>query len=171
MYEKQALLESTKAGITDLLRRKGSVAGADRLHDELQDVVSRWRALQDACKNRIALMEGLKDFYDTHDNLSSWLASKDRMITVLGPISSDSRMVQSQTLPRSTANCGLFRIAGMICLRVWMHDWPVLVLPPTPPENSMLPSPDSETHCRLFQTSWMMCQLTENLKNSSGKYR
>ena len=38
----------------------------------------------------------MKDFHDTHDNLSSWLSAKDRMMTVLGPICSDSRMVQSQ---------------------------------------------------------------------------
>ncbi|XP_075219843.1 dystonin-like protein short stop isoform X29 [Lycorma delicatula] len=96
MYEKQSLLESTRSGISDLLRRKPGVAGADHLHDEMQDVVSRWRSLQDTCKNRIALMEDLKDFHDTHDSLSNWLSAKDRMMTVLGPISSDSRMVQSQ---------------------------------------------------------------------------
>lgn len=38
----------------------------------------------------------MKDFHDTHDNLSNWLSAKDKMMTVLGPISSDSRMVQSQ---------------------------------------------------------------------------
>jgi len=38
----------------------------------------------------------VKDFHDSHDNLVGWLNSKDRIMTVLGPISSDSRMVQSQ---------------------------------------------------------------------------
>lgn len=41
-------------------------------------------------------MEDLKDLLDTHDQLANWLTAKDRMMTVLGPISSDSRMVQSQ---------------------------------------------------------------------------
>lgn len=41
-------------------------------------------------------MEDVKDFHDTHDSLSNWLAAKERMMTVLGPISSDSRMVQNQ---------------------------------------------------------------------------
>lgn len=45
---------------------------------------------------RIKLMEDMKDFHDTHDNLANWLSAKDRMMSVLGPISSDSRMVQSQ---------------------------------------------------------------------------
>lgn len=41
-------------------------------------------------------MEDVKDFHDTHDSLVNWLGAKERMMTVLGPISSDSRMVQSQ---------------------------------------------------------------------------
>lgn len=41
-------------------------------------------------------MEDMKEFHDTHDSMSSWLSAKERMLTVLGPISSDSRMVQSQ---------------------------------------------------------------------------
>lgn len=41
-------------------------------------------------------MEDVKDFHDTHDGLINWLGAKERMMTVLGPISSDSRMVQSQ---------------------------------------------------------------------------
>lgn len=41
-------------------------------------------------------MEDLKDFHDTHDSLANWLTAKEKMMTVLGPISSDSRMVQSQ---------------------------------------------------------------------------
>lgn len=45
---------------------------------------------------RIQILEDLKDFHDSHDNLVGWLNAKDRMMTVLGPISSDSRMVQSQ---------------------------------------------------------------------------
>ncbi|XP_065222552.1 dystonin isoform X14 [Planococcus citri] len=96
MYEKQALLESTRAGISDLLRKKPTAYGADILHDEIQEISARWKNLNDQCKNRIQLLENLKDFHDTHDNLSNWLSAKDRMMTVLGPISSDSRMVQSQ---------------------------------------------------------------------------
>nr|CAD7404991.1 unnamed protein product [Timema cristinae] len=96
MYEKQSLLDSTKVQVTDLLKRKPGALGADTLHDELTDVTSRWKSLNDRCKDRIKFMEDLKDFHDTHDHLSNWLSAKDRMMTVLGPISSDSRMVQSQ---------------------------------------------------------------------------
>ncbi|XP_063629074.1 dystonin isoform X8 [Cydia splendana] len=96
MYEKQSALDSAKTQVRELLKRKQGVAGADRLHDAMEDVVSRWRNLHDACKDKIRLMEEVKDFQDTHSNLSSWLLSKDRMMTALGPISSDSRMVQTQ---------------------------------------------------------------------------
>lgn len=96
MYEKQSMLDNTRTQVKDLLRRKSGAAGADLLHDQLEDITSRWKSLNDKCKNRIKLMEDMKDFHDTHDNLSNWLGAKDRMMAVLGPISSDSRMVQSQ---------------------------------------------------------------------------
>lgn len=41
-------------------------------------------------------MDDMKEFHETHDSMSNWLSAKERMLTVLGPISSDSRMVQSQ---------------------------------------------------------------------------
>jgi DNA repair exonuclease SbcCD ATPase subunit len=96
MYEKQSLLDSTKSGVNDLLKKKPTSLGADRLHDDIQNVTIRWKNLNDICKNRIQLLEDLKDFHDSHDNLSNWLGSKERMLNVLGPISSDSRIVQSQ---------------------------------------------------------------------------
>ncbi|XP_056639436.1 microtubule-actin cross-linking factor 1 isoform X38 [Diorhabda sublineata] len=96
MYEKQSLLDSTKTQVKDLLKRKPSAIGADNLNGELEDVVSHWKSLNDYLKNKIKFMEDMKDFLDTYDSLNSWLAAKERMLTVLGPISSDSRMVQSQ---------------------------------------------------------------------------
>uniref|UniRef100_A0A8D8X998 Dystonin n=1 Tax=Cacopsylla melanoneura TaxID=428564 RepID=A0A8D8X998_9HEMI len=96
MYEKQSMLDSTKSGIKDLLRKKPNALGADQLANELENVCSRWKSIADGCKNRIQFLEDVKEFYDTHDNLNNWLNAKDRMMTVLGPISSDPRMVQSQ---------------------------------------------------------------------------
>nr|XP_022907001.1 microtubule-actin cross-linking factor 1 isoform X2 [Onthophagus taurus] len=96
MYEKQSLLDSTKSQIKDLLRRKPNALGTDNLNGELEEVAARWKALNDMLKDRIRFTEDFKEFLDTHDSLSSWLSSKDRMLTVLGPISCDPRMVQSQ---------------------------------------------------------------------------
>ncbi|XP_034478273.1 dystonin isoform X16 [Drosophila innubila] len=96
MYEKQSLLDTTKAQIKDILRRKSDVPGAEQLRLENDNIQEKWKNLNDICKNRIAFSEKLRDFLDTHGNLKSWLDSKERMFTVLGPISSDPRMVQSQ---------------------------------------------------------------------------
>ncbi|KAK5647774.1 hypothetical protein RI129_002666 [Pyrocoelia pectoralis] len=96
LYEKQSLLDSTRTQVKDLLRRKPGALGGDNLNDELEDVVSRWKSLNDRCKDRIKFVENIKEFLDTHESMSSWLSAKERMLTVLGPISSDSRMVQSQ---------------------------------------------------------------------------
>ncbi|XP_058116978.1 dystonin isoform X1 [Anopheles coustani] len=96
MYERQSLLDSTRAQVKDLLKRKPDVQGAERLRSELDAVADRWKNLNDLCKDRITFSEQLRDFLDTHDNLNGWLGAKERMLTVLGPISSDPRMVQSQ---------------------------------------------------------------------------
>lgn len=96
MYEKQSLLDSTRTQVRDLLKRKPDAQGGETLRVELEGVVERWKNLSDLCKDRIGHSEKLRDFLDTHDNLNSWLNSKEKMLTVLGPISSDPRMVQSQ---------------------------------------------------------------------------
>lgn len=96
MYEKQSLLDTTKTQIKDILRRKSEVYGAEQLRTENENVLDKWKQLSEACKNCINFSDKLRDFLDTHNNLKNWLDSKERMLTVLGPISSDPRMVQSQ---------------------------------------------------------------------------
>lgn len=96
MYEKQSLLDSTRTQVRDLVRRKKDGEGVDRLHDEMEDVASRWKSINDRCKDRIKFLEDMKEFHDTYENLNSWLGAKERMLGALGPISSDPRMVASQ---------------------------------------------------------------------------
>ncbi|XP_073988701.1 dystonin-like protein short stop isoform X27 [Rhodnius prolixus] len=96
MYEKHSALESTKIGVTELLKKKPQAPGSDVLQQQLNEVTSKWKSVNDACKNRIQLLEDLKDLYDTHDHLSAWLSSKERMLSALGPISPDPRMAGSQ---------------------------------------------------------------------------
>jgi hypothetical protein len=82
--------------VTELLRRKSGVPGADALQDQMMSVSGRWKDLQERCKARSKFLEDVKDFHDTHDQLSAWLTAKDRMMSVLGPISSDPRLVHHQ---------------------------------------------------------------------------
>lgn len=82
--------------MSELLRRKSGVPGADALQDQMMSVSGRWKDLQDRCKARSKFLEDVKDFHDTHDQLSAWLTAKDRMMSVLGPISSDPRLVHNQ---------------------------------------------------------------------------
>ena len=62
----------------------------------MNQVSGRWKDLQDKCKGMIDLLDELKEFHDTNDTLNNWLNSKARMMDVLGPISSDPRLVQNQ---------------------------------------------------------------------------
>lgn len=96
MYEKQSLLDTTRTQVRDLVRRKKGASGVDRLNDEMENVSSRWRSFSERCKDRIKFLDNVKDFYDTSEGLASWLGSKEKMLSALGPISADPRMVASQ---------------------------------------------------------------------------
>lgn len=47
-------------------------------------------------KERIAFLQNLKEFHETQLLLKNWLAQKEKMFGVLGPIASDPRMVTTQ---------------------------------------------------------------------------
>ncbi len=80
--------------VIELLRRKSGVPGADALQDQIVSVSGCWK---DRCKAPYSkFLEYVKDFHDTHHQLSAWLTSQDRMISVLGPISSYPRLVHHQ---------------------------------------------------------------------------
>jgi hypothetical protein len=96
LYEHQGELDSAKVNIKDLLKKKPDAPGAEILDDNLNEIVIRWKELQDKCKERAGLLDELKDFHDLHDNLDNWLNSKGKLMNILGPISSDPRMVQNQ---------------------------------------------------------------------------
>lgn len=96
LYENQPLLDETKVGLKDVLKKNRDAPGADDLNGKLNEVVQSWKDLLDRCKQRVNLMDELGDFHDLHDSLNNWLNSKGRMINVLGPIASDPRLVQNQ---------------------------------------------------------------------------
>lgn len=96
IYDKQPQLDGVKNQIGDLLRKKVGVPGADELEGQLTLVSDRWKDLQDRCKARCKFLEDVKDFHDTHDQLAAWLVAKERMMSVLGPIASDPRLVHNQ---------------------------------------------------------------------------
>lgn len=96
LMENQPLLDETRVGIRETIKKHPKGYGADQLNAKLNDSISKWKLLQDKCKIKLGQLDGLKEFNDTHDSLNNWLTSKGRMMTVLGPISSDPRLIQNQ---------------------------------------------------------------------------
>jgi hypothetical protein len=96
LYENQPLLDETKVGIRDLIKKNPEAPGKEQLDDKLNQTVGRWKELQDKCKGMINLLDELIEFHDTNGTLNNFLNSKARMMNVLGPISSDPRLVQNQ---------------------------------------------------------------------------
>ena len=96
LYENQGQLDTVKVNIRDLLKKRPDAPGAEILDDTLNEIVNRWKELQERCKERANLLDELKDFHDIHDNLNNWLNSKGKLMGILGPIASDPRLVQNQ---------------------------------------------------------------------------
>merc|ERR1719510_17544 len=67
LYENQPLLDETKVGIRDVLKKNPQAPGHEQLDDKLNQVVGRWKELQDKCKAKINLLDELKDFHDIND--------------------------------------------------------------------------------------------------------
>ncbi len=78
LYENQPLLDETKVGVKDLLKKNRDAPGSHELEEKLHEVVQRWKELHDRCKQRVNLLDELKDFHDLHDSLNNWLNSKVR---------------------------------------------------------------------------------------------
>lgn len=96
LLEKQPALDSLKIQVVELIKKRPTAPGADILQDQVDLISDRFKELQGRLKDRLTFLERTKDFLDSYDSLNNWLNSKDRMMTVLGPIASDPRMVQMQ---------------------------------------------------------------------------
>ena len=56
LYEHQGQIDTLKVNIKDLLKKKPDAPGAEILDDTLNEIISRWKDLQEKCKKH-ALLE------------------------------------------------------------------------------------------------------------------
>lgn len=96
MFEKQSILDTTKTQIKDLVQSKPTVPGSETLRYELDDLIDRWTRLIDLLKECSIYSEKSLDFIETYDLIFNWLVAKEKLFSVLGPISSDPRTINSQ---------------------------------------------------------------------------
>ena len=96
LYNNQSVLDETKVGIKDVLKKNPNAPGTEQLDKKLENITSSWKAFYDQCKAQIDIFEELKIFDEHFESLNTWLVSKAKMMNVLGPIASDPRLVQNQ---------------------------------------------------------------------------
>ncbi|CAG0912338.1 unnamed protein product [Notodromas monacha] len=96
LYDQQPSLDSLKNKTADLVKKHGTVPGSVELQDRVKEANQRWNELQLTCKNRCEFLDGLKEFHDSCENFAGWLSAKDKMMSVLGPIAADPRVVNTQ---------------------------------------------------------------------------
>merc|ERR1719376_949335 len=76
MYDQQPLLDETKVGIKDMLRKRVGAPGSEQLNGFLEDAVNRWKSLQDKCKERRAMLDELNGFLE--DAVNRWKSLQDK---------------------------------------------------------------------------------------------
>ena len=97
---KEPVVGNLKGKAQDLLEHKEHVPGLKDVKKQLRQLEKRWTSLKeisdDRRKSLETLVDDLKDFRETNDSLSSWLAQKEKMVTVLGPVATEPAMVNNQ---------------------------------------------------------------------------
>lgn len=96
MAEKQDKLEATKLEVRGLIHGRENVAGAENLKLELETILEQWQKLQKMLADCLSCADICLDFLKNHEILSNWLTQKSKLLTTLGPISPDPRVVKSQ---------------------------------------------------------------------------
>ncbi len=93
-------MSSLKTKAADLMENKEQVAGLKDVKRQLRTLEKRWTSLKEISDDRRRslenLVDDLKDFREGHDNLAAWLAQKEKMMTVLGPVATEPSMVNNQ---------------------------------------------------------------------------
>lgn len=96
MFGRQSTMEMTKAQIQEIVSAKPNVPGASTLKNDLDKLLDRWQRIAELLKIAALYSERSLDFLETYDHIYNWLVSKEKLLSVLGPISSDPRTVSSQ---------------------------------------------------------------------------
>lgn len=65
------------------------------MSEVVEAVTHRWKNWANLCND---FSKRIENFFNTHNNLNSWLVVKERMLTVLDPTSSDNGMLQKLQL-------------------------------------------------------------------------
>lgn len=97
LTENTSLLDNTRSSINELIRKRPAEAEISAIRDSFVEIEKRWKELYATCKQRMELLEAIKEFQGYYEHLTKWLLSKEKMINVLvGSISSEQRLITHQ---------------------------------------------------------------------------
>ncbi|CAL1261306.1 unnamed protein product [Larinioides sclopetarius] len=95
VLEKQPDMDNLKMNILCSLSKRKAAKATD-LQEELHNIEKKWNLLSISIKQILTFLQDLKEFQDSQQLMQNWLAQKEKMFQVLGPIASEPRMVTSQ---------------------------------------------------------------------------
>ncbi|XP_019638531.1 PREDICTED: dystonin-like [Branchiostoma belcheri] len=94
------LRQSLKDTAQALLEEKPDAEGTDKVMDKLSAIDDQWKQLEQDMASKQQQLEAasgnLQDFTAAQQQLSCWLADKEKMVAVLGPLAIDAAMLKNQ---------------------------------------------------------------------------
>ncbi|XP_039595753.1 microtubule-actin cross-linking factor 1, isoforms 1/2/3/5 isoform X3 [Polypterus senegalus] len=95
-----AELDNLKKALFDIIEKNSTSPEAKKWKIWLDDIDARWKRTNELVSERQALLEGsvnlLQSFTTAESQLRPWLAEKQLMISVLGPLSIEPNMLRTQ---------------------------------------------------------------------------
>ncbi|KAH3699002.1 hypothetical protein DPMN_073948, partial [Dreissena polymorpha] len=97
---KETLVEDIRRKGQDLIKRKRGVPGIDMVQQQLSELDDKWLGVKVASEQQRKLLEDivsdLRTYKDAGVHLQKWIAQKDKMVAVLGPVATEPSMIKNQ---------------------------------------------------------------------------
>ncbi|KAK3581860.1 hypothetical protein CHS0354_032763 [Potamilus streckersoni] len=100
LLSKESMVDDIRKKAQDLMKRKRGVPGIEMVQQQLADLDDKWLGVKVTSEQRRKALEDivadLRSYKDAGVTLQKWIAQKEKMVAVLGPVATDPAMIKNQ---------------------------------------------------------------------------
>ncbi|OWF34915.1 Dystonin [Mizuhopecten yessoensis] len=100
LLDKEGLVEEIRAKAQDLMKTKKGIPGTDVVQQQLAELEDKWLDVKVESEHRRKSLDDmvtdLRAFKDAGVHLQKWVAQKEKMVGVLGPVATSPALIQNQ---------------------------------------------------------------------------